>query len=85
MLSTLKFMYFYSTSTVNFLDVPVKMEKNGTHSTTLFAKPTASYQYLHAKSSHLFHTMKALPSHNLLELAGLVLSHQNIGNMQTYW
>ena len=31
----------YSTSTVNFLDVTVKVEKNVTLSTTLFAKPTA--------------------------------------------
>ena len=54
-------MYSYSTSTVNFLDVTVKVEKNGTHSTTLFPKPTASHQYPHAKSSQTFHTMKALP------------------------
>ena len=46
---------------VNFLDVTVKVEKNGTLSPTLFAKPTASYQYLHAKSSYPFHTVKALP------------------------
>ena len=40
------------------IDVTVKLEKNGTLSTTLFAKPTASYHYLHVKSSHPFHTMK---------------------------
>ena len=40
---TIKFTYSYSTSTVNFLDVTVKVEKNGTLSTTIFAKPTASY------------------------------------------
>ena len=60
MQSTIKFTYSYSTLTVNFLDVTVKVEKNGTLSTTLFATLTASYQYLHAKSSHPFHTRKAL-------------------------
>ena len=84
MQSTIKFTYSYSTLTVNFLDVTVKVEKNGTLSTNLFAKPTASYQHLHAKSSHPFHTMKALQSHNLLEFAGVVHSHKTIGNTQIY-
>ena len=65
---TIKFTYSYSTLTVNFLDVTVKVEKNGTLSTTLFAKPTASYQYLHAKSSHPFHTMKALPKSQFVRI-----------------
>ena len=51
MQSTIKFTYSYSTLTVNFLDFRVKVEKNGTRSTSLFAKPTASDLYLHAKSS----------------------------------
>ena len=41
MQSIIKSTYSYSTSTVNFLDVTVKVEKNVTLSTTLFAKPTA--------------------------------------------
>ena len=68
MQSTIKFTQSYSTLTVNFLDVTVKVEKNGTLSTTLFAKPTASYQYLHAKSSHPFHTMKALPKSQFVRI-----------------
>ena len=68
MQSTIKLMYFYSILTVNFLDVTVKVEKNGTLSTTLFAKPTASYKYLHAKSSHPFHTMKALPKSHFVRI-----------------
>ena len=60
MQSTMKFTYSYSTLTVNFLDVTVKVEKKGTLATTRFANPTASYQHLRAKSSHPFHTVKAL-------------------------
>ena len=40
MQSTVKSTYFYSTLTVNFTDITVKMKKNGTLSTTLFAIPT---------------------------------------------
>ena len=61
MQSTIKFTYSCSTSPVTFLYVTVKVEKNGTPSITLFVKPTASYQYTQANSSHPFHTMKALP------------------------
>ena len=74
----------YSTLTVNFLDVTVKVEKNGTLSTTLFAKPAASCQYLHAKSSNPFHTMKALPKSQVVRICRIVLSHQTIGKMQIY-
>ena len=51
MQSTIKFKYFYSTSTIYFVDVTVNVEKNGTLSTTFFAKLLALYQYLYAKSS----------------------------------
>ena len=61
MQSTIKFTHSYSILTVNLLVVTVKVEKNGTLSATLFAKPKAFYQYLHAKSSPPFHTVKALP------------------------
>ena len=60
------------------------MEKNGTLSTTLFAKPAASCQYLHAKSSNPFHTMKALPKSQVVRICRIVLSHQTIGKMQIY-
>ena len=59
MKSKVKFMYSYSTSTVNFLDITVKVEKD---------KPTASCQCLHAKFSHPFHTMKALPKSQFVRI-----------------
>ena len=68
MKSKVKFMYSYWTSTVNFLDVTVKVEKDVTLSTTHFAKPTASCQCLHAKFSHPFHTMKALPKSQFVRI-----------------
>ena len=67
-------MYSYSTSTV-------QVEKNGTFQRNLFAEPRGFSQYLQAKPSHSFHTMKALPKS---QFTGFVLSHQNIGNMQIY-
>ena len=64
MQSTIKFTYSYSTLTV----VTVRVEKKGTLSTTLFANPTASYQHLRAKSSHPFHTVKALPKSQFIKI-----------------
>ena len=53
------------------------------HSRQLFfAKPNVSQQYLYAKSSNPFHTIKHYQSCNFLEFVGFVLSHQNTGNMQ---
>ena len=66
--STIKLTYSYSTSIVNFLDVTAKVKKNGTLPTTLFAKPTSSYQYLRAKSGHPLHTIKALPKSQFVRI-----------------
>ena len=62
------YVFLININTVNFLDVTVKVEKNGTLSVPLFAKPTASYQHLHAKSSHPFPTMKALPKSQFVRI-----------------
>ena len=81
MQSTIKFTYSCSTSPVTFLYVTVKVEKNGTPSITLFAKPTASCQYTQANSSHLFHTMKALPKLQFVRVRRVFTSLS--GNLET--
>ena len=73
MKSKVKFMYSYWTSTVNFLDVTVKVEKDVTLSTTHFAKPTASCSASMLNLAILFTQWKHYQSHNLLEFAGLAL------------
>ena len=44
-----------------FLDVKVTIEKDGSLTTSLSSKPSATIQYLRAKSNHPSHTNKALP------------------------
>ncbi|CAN8006830.1 unnamed protein product [Ixodes hexagonus] len=50
----------HSHSSINFLDVSVKL-LNGSLSTTLYRKPTDSQQYLSFKSSHPRHSKIAIP------------------------
>ncbi|CAN7947414.1 unnamed protein product, partial [Ixodes hexagonus] len=57
---TIKFTSTYSVSTINFLDVSVKLV-DGVLSTTLYRKPTDSQQYLSFKSSHPRHCKTAIP------------------------
>ena len=64
--SNIEFLWSYSLSTVSFLDVKVKIEKGGSLTTSLFFKPSATFQYLSAKSNHSPHTIKALPKSQLI-------------------
>ena len=61
MSSNIKFSYSYSLSTVSFLDLKVTIEKDGSLTTSLFSKPSVTFQYLSAKSNHSPHIIKALP------------------------
>ena len=61
MSSNIKFSYSYSLSTVSVLDVKVTIEKDGSLTTSLFFKPSATFQYLSAKSNHPPYSKKALP------------------------
>ena len=78
--STKKCTYSYSISIVN-LNVTVKVEKNGTLSTTFFAKTTISYHNSRRNLNNLFTQSKHYQSHNLLEFAWCVLSHQRHANI----
>ena len=61
MSSNIKFSYSYSLSVVSFLDLKVTIEKDGSLATSVFSKPSATFQYLSAKSNHPPHSIKALP------------------------
>ena len=61
--STKKCTYSYSISVVN-LNVTVKVEENGTLSTTFFAKTTISYRNSRPNLNNLFTQWKHYQSHN---------------------
>ena len=46
---------------VDFLDVSVKLEKDGKFTTKLFVKPTDASRYLHRRSDHGAHTFRSIP------------------------
>ena len=50
-----------SQSEIEFLDVTVKLDKDGFLTTDLFIKPTDSKSYLHFNSEHPMHMKKAVP------------------------
>ena len=68
MSSNIKFSYSYSLSAVSFLDLKVTIEKDGSLTTSLFSKPSATFQYLNAKLNHLPHTIKALPKSQFISI-----------------
>ncbi|XP_075779183.1 uncharacterized protein LOC142827423 [Pelodiscus sinensis] len=49
----------HSTREIHFLDITVQIT-NGKLDTTLYRKPTDSYSYLHASSSHPGHTIRSI-------------------------
>jgi hypothetical protein len=57
----IQFTSNYSTTSVNFLDVLVTLETDGTINTDLYNKPTDTHQYLHWISCHPNHTKKSIP------------------------
>ena len=59
--NTIMFTTDISTSTVNLLDVTMKVNETGHLTTTLYRKPTDTYRYLHYKSYHPKHQKKAIP------------------------
>lgn len=56
----ISFSHTYSASTINFLDVTVKISDNKLV-TSVYRKPTDRHQYLHFKSSHVKHCKLGIP------------------------
>ena len=57
---TIKFTINYTQEEINFLDVSVRKKSNQLV-TDLYIKPTDMHQYLHASSSHIYHSKKSIP------------------------
>ena len=68
MSSTIIFKYSYSCKSVNFLDTTVKLEPDGTLSTSLYYKTTARHYYLHNQSYHEPHLIKSVPKSQFIRL-----------------
>jgi hypothetical protein len=66
--STIKFTCSPPSNTVNFLDTTVTLNPDGTLSTTLYSKPTASHQYLHQKSYHPGNVIRSLPKSQFMRI-----------------
>ena len=60
MSSNIKFSYSYYLSTVSLLDVKVTIEIDGSLTTSLISKPSATFQYSILNQT-ILHTIKALP------------------------
>ena len=56
----IQFTHEYSSQSVNFLDVSVTLEHDGSVTTDLYTKPTDTHQFLHMDSCHPNHTKKAI-------------------------
>ena len=54
---TIKFTYEFSYTTINFLDVQITKESDGSLSTDLYVKPTDVHSYLHYTSCQPPHTV----------------------------
>lgn len=65
--SSIKFKFMYGKA-VDFLDTTIYIQPNGQLGTTLYAKPTASYNYLHHNSYHVSHVKNSLPKSQFLRI-----------------
>lgn len=57
----LKFSYEFSTHSVNFLDMTIKLNECNNILTTIFQKPMNKHQFVHYDSNHPKHLLKSLP------------------------
>ena len=58
---TIKFTAEISNLRINFLDTTIIRNNDGSLSTTLYRKPTDTFQYLHFKSYHPLHQKRSIP------------------------
>ena len=71
--SSIKFKQIYGKS-VDFLDTTVYVQPSGQLATTLYTKPTASYNYLHQNLYHASHVKNALPKSQFLRIRRICTS-----------
>ena len=65
---SIQFTSDYSRDCVNFLDVSVSVDLNGSIATDLYVKPTDTHQYLLATSCHPNHTKRSIPYSQALRI-----------------
>ena len=73
MKSTIIFTTNYSQTHVTFLDTKVKFN-NGKLVTELYAKPSASFQYLHRTSYHPPHTFRAMKKSQFIRIRRICIT-----------
>ena len=78
MKSTIKFTTNYSQTHITFLDTKVKFN-NGKLVTELYAKPSASFQYLHRTSYHPPHTFRAITKSQFIRIRRICTTQED------YW
>ena len=66
--SNIRFTSSPPSAKADFLDVSVSVNTDGTLSTNLFVKPTASFQYLHKNSYHVGHVTNSLPKSQFMRI-----------------
>ena len=66
--STIKFTADISDKEVHFLDLTIKLNEDGTLTTSLYSKPTDSHNYLLYNSSHPDHCKSGMPYSQLLRV-----------------
>ena len=66
--TTIKFTAETSPRTLNFLDITVNLEKDGTSLSTLYCKPTDSHYYFLYSSEHQRHILNGIPYSQMLRV-----------------
>ena len=66
--SNIRFTSSPPSKTADFLDTTVTVNVDGSLSTSLYTKPTASYQYLHRNSYHNKHVTNSLPKSQFMRI-----------------
>ncbi len=79
--SNIRFTASPPSKTADFLDTTVSVNPDGSLSTNLFCKPTASYQYLHNSSYHPKHVTNSLPKSQLMRIRRIC---SNLSDYETH-
>lgn len=65
---TIKFQHEYSTEAINFLDINVRVNQDGSLSTDVYQKPTDTHSYMNWVSAHPRHLKFSVPYSQALRL-----------------
>ena len=74
---SIKFTWEYSKKSINFLDIQVTKQPDGTLRTGLYTKPTDAHTYLDYRSCHPPHIKKSIPYSQALRLCRICSDEQD--------